>query len=314
MSSVRPVAGISSEEEALRHYAARKWSSELITNLDWRRIAEIARAIAMNSGFEMTGTRIDPEGGCEFIMSQGRWPKKASTVVRLTGWNQWMASADCLRRFTEHLKAHKNHQGIFIAPGGFATTARHIAQLHHIETIDAEALATKLNSLPSEQSDFYFDIGTAGAASTPSCPSCLKPLVHHTEQGIPAGPIKLLPDKCYRQSDIIAEPIHARRLEVLAHCEVLFLREVWARDIIIHGVASGDFICEGALLLNPGGVLQGSVAARSIHVRPGGILDGETRILEGTLEHRIEPKQAWRWTCENADCDDRCAQVCLHPH
>ena len=301
--------------EDLRHYAACKWSPELISSLDWRRIAEITRAMAQNAGYELSGTSIDLEAGCEFTMSCGFLRRKQDTIVRLAQWNQWMASSACLDRFAQTLQSLKNTTGIFVAPGGFAPAARHLAQMAHIELVDAESLAAKLNSLPSEHSDFFFDIGTAGNASTPSCPSCLTSLTQNYDVSKAViGDFLSLPDITYRQSDIVAEPVAARRLEVLQHCEVRFLREVHAQDIVVHGMADGDFVCEGTLLLNPGGIVHGSVAARSVLVRPGGALHGETRILDGSLEPRFAPPGVCTWKCANPYPKQRCKSVRLLPH
>ena len=93
-----------------------------------------------------------------------------------------------------------------------------------------------------------------------------------------------------------------------------FLSEVHAQEIIISGVAAGAFICEGTLLLNPGAVLRGTVAARSVLVRPGAELDGETRILEGPLKVSADMEAEWMWRCTNSAGLEPCKAVRFLPH
>ena len=119
----------------------------------------------------------------------------------------------------------------------------------------------------------------------------------------------------YRTSDIVADPVLARRLEIDRDCEVHFLREVRAKEVCIHGRAIGDVVCDGLVRLNPGAVLLGNVAARSVLVRPGAELRGDTRILKagelGTVE---KSPTAWLWTCGKLPPQKGCEKVRLLPH
>ena len=315
MSSLRHHEPSNDREAATNGgYVASKWSPELIVSLDWKRITEIARAMASTAGFELAATQLQTDGRADFEMTARGLDPKHRARVRLTPWDQWTASGDSIRDFAQTMKEASVKHGIYIAPGGFSPAAQNAASAAGIEVVDALALALQLNALPPAHSDFFFEIGTAGAASVPSCPVCLSQLklmpdtvASHDETH---GP----PDISYRTSDIIADAVVARRVEIVRDCEVQFLREVRARDVIVHGVAAGDFICEGAMLLNPGAVLTGTVAARSVLVRPGAELHGETRILDGPLPnlHPTAPVIVWR--CSNPCGLDKCKTVRFVPH
>ena len=290
--------------------SAPRWTVEQVTRLDWKRIVEIMRALSAATGFTLGKTRVDADGTAEFVIANG--PQRV--LVRLAPWNRWMAGLECLTRFSERLHLHANHRGIYLAPEGFDQSALHAARLSGIETVDADALVKRLNKLPAEHRDFYFDIATAGDATTPSCPVCIRPLILVEESSAQEFDPRKLPDLRYATSDIVAGPVHARRIEVMKRSEVQFLQEVRAGDVEVHGVVTGDFLCEGKLALHPGATLYGSVAARSIIVSPGAQLIGETRILADKPEsfgrttlHRV-------WRCRSSQNTPGCAAVALDPH
>ncbi len=241
-------------------------------------------------------------------------PWSPKTLVRIASWNQWMARMECVTRMDHELKFFHNHRGIFIAPGGFAPSALLHAKICGIETVDAAALAARLNEIPVEHQEYLFTMGTAGNSSAPSCPYCLRSL-ERTAASLPHTRIlNRLPDLRYDRHDIVAEPVVARRIEILREGEVQFLHGVRARDIIVHGVVSGDFVCQGGVLLNPGAMLIGNVAARSIVVRPGAELNGEARIIDGTTEPACPQPSVKLWHCVNPNPLEKCWTVEFVPH
>jgi hypothetical protein len=301
-------------DSAIYPYASGKWSGELLTSLDWKRLVEIARAMSSSAGFELSSTRVKPDGLTEFEIFQGAGIKANRAVVRLVRWNQWMATAECVTEFADDLREACRSRGILIAPGGFTKSAMHTAIQCGVEAVDANILAERLNALPAEHSDYFFDIGTAGDASTPSCPVCLHRMESQYETTTLSRDFSKLPDLSYRTNDIIAESVTARMIEIHRSCEVHFLHEVRAQDIIIHGVAVGDFVCDGTLLLNPGAALHGSVAARSVLVRPGATLHGLTRIIQGAQESHISEMLTAVWRCPNPKGKATCKDVTFVPH
>ena len=286
------------------------WSAHLIAGLDWKRVLELIRAISVTAGFSVEKSRVAPDGAAEFEMSRGQY----RAVVRLARWNQWMATTECIAKFAERMKQTPDRAGIFVAPEGFEQGAVNLARPGGIECVDGETIAQRLGELPAEHQDFYFKMATAGESTRPSCPVCLRPLtlVNETPEG--TQDFRRLQDFVYSTSDIIAERIIARRVEVLERCEVQFLHEVRARDLIVHGITSGTFLCESAVVLNPGAILYGSVAARSVVVRPGAQLIGETKILDGSPEPFVDIAPASVWRCRNKDPRPGCEQVSFLPH
>ncbi len=274
-----------------------RWSGELIAGLDWKRITQLARALSASYGLKLGKTILSAEGQTDFVITRGDAPAEAGTLVRLTRWHQWMASGECLTQFAMELELRHQNHGMFISPAGFTPTARLIGEKSGIELLDASLMALRLNELPPQHREYFFNLATAGDAGTPSCPACLRPLklVDDTSTLNRAH----LPEIRYTTSDIIGGTVRARRIEVLPYCEVQFLQEVRTGELVVHGKVTGDFVCEGSVVLHPGALLNGSVAARSVIVRPGADMLGDTRILNGKPESFGRGQPVFVWRCEN---------------
>jgi hypothetical protein len=290
------------------------WTEELLRNLDWKRLLEVVRALSVYSGYEPGTTAIEPTGAAQFFIEDPKARQKGRALVRLAPWSRWMATVDCVTAFVETLAAHGQIPGIYIAPAGSTPGAQTAARSRGIQLLDARLLAARLNELPQEYSEYFHDRTVSGVATVPTCPICLRPMTSAEEPDPGKVNVNDLPDLRYATQDIVGEPIHARRIEVLQSGEVHFLREVRAQDVVVNGVVKGDFVCDRSLLLNPGGVLYGSVAARSVLVRPGGALNGETRILQGPLEPIAKLARPWAWRCEHVPSQPGCEKVVFHPH
>lgn len=292
-----------------------RWSAEIITALDWRKLVEIARAVASSAGCEPSATKLSLDGSAEFLVRRGEGLDAWTECVRLAPWNHWMASGECVEQFATALASMRKTRGIYLAPGGVSPSAGIEAARRGIDLVDAEAFAATLNDLPSEHSEYFHDLTLSGKPFVPSCPVCLRPLSRVDDVPQVPGDLTSLPDVSYASSDIVAEPVVARRIEVLRGCEVHFLREVRAHDLIVHGAVVGDFICESSLLLNPGSVLSGTVAARSVLVRPGAELRGETKILQGELGSTENPaSNGWTWRCGYLPSKEGCSTIAFLPH
>ena len=289
--------------------AAVGWSVEVITALDWMRLAELARALAAEAGCELAGSRAMADGSVLFgMIEQPRSPKPQRALVKLAPWNDWGANTGTVERFAQEVATARDTRGILIAPAGFSTSAHHAAQQHRIEAVDASALFQAVQALPADRRDFLFVVTTAGDATTPSCPLCQQKL-RRAEQ-----PVESLPSRTIDSSGIIAEPVVCDQLCVNAGCEATFLQEVRSRSIQVAGHVNGDFICHGPVILEPGATLSGSVAARSLIVRDGGALLGQFRILEGDLEPLVPQTVRWQWRCAASTGRAGCPKIAFEPH
>jgi len=287
------------------------WTPELIASLDWMRMAELVRAIAAHGGCELARSMVLEDGSVMFAMiEQPLTPHPQRALVKIAGWNEWGASPETVMRFAREVRTAQKARGILIAPGGFTPAAMMAAQEHRIEAVDATALHQVLLSLPSERSDFFFDIATAGDCTAPTCPICLQKLTR-----VDSVTRSDLPElREIDLSGLVADHIQARRVFVAPHTEVTFLHEVRAQEIQIAGDATGDFVCEGPVTLLPGATLTGTVAARSMQVENGGELRGNFRILQGPPRSFVTEIRHWQWLCRSDRTKPECARVVFEPH
>ena len=294
--------------------SAAEWSGGLIASLDWLRLAELLRAMAAHAGCQLGGSRVFPDGSVLFAMvERPRSERPQRALVRLVPWNDWEASTQWVETFARELAAATDARGVLVAPGGFSAAARQAASARRIETVDAAQLALAVRSLPAEKQRFFLTLTASGDPCAPSCPVCLKKL---TLVQKPA-PVEMQPvqaDMVFPASAIVAEPVVCSRLIVQAGCEVQFLHSAHAREIIVWGHATGDFVCDGTLRLEPGATLTGTVVTRALDVRDGAELIGPARIIEGPLQAMVHAAPAWQWCCENPDGKPQCKAVVFEQH
>jgi hypothetical protein len=293
-----------------RSTSAPEWSAELVASLDWLRVAEVARAIAEFHGCELAQSCVLPDGAVVFGMVEqppGAAPQRA--LVKVAAWNRWGATAEDISEFGRQIPGGGVARGVLIAPGGFTPAAVMAAQELRIEAVDATALCRVLEALPKERGELLLSIATSGHYTVPSCPICMEKL-----ERVDASADDPPPSRIFAQSGLNAEHIQCGVFEVAAGCEVTFLHEVRAQEIRIAGHASGDFVCEGPVILEPGGTLDGTVAARSVTVRDGGELRGQFRILEGDPKPFFKSARRWHWRCRNPEARPGCSEVRFEPH
>jgi hypothetical protein len=285
------------------------WSPELIASLDWARLVELARSMVAGAGCELAGSRVLPDGSVHFgMIEQPKSSKPRRAMVKIAPWNEWGATADTVTRFAQEVRTARDTRGILIAPAGFSPAALRKAQEFRIEAVDAMALDAALRALPRDKSNFLFVVTTSGDFSTPSCPFCTQKLKRVEQQ------VLELPSRTIDTDGLIADFVVCDRLEVARGCEVTFLQEVRARSLHVFGHASGNFVCEGPVTLEPGGTLSGKVAARSLNVREGGELLAQFRILDGDLGSFVKPAVRWHWRCAATEGRKDCAGVIFEPH
>lgn len=287
------------------------WTPELIAGLDWLRLAELVRAIAAHSGCELARSMVLEDGSVMFAMlEQVNTPHPRRALVKTAAWNEWGATPETVMRFAREVRTAERARGILVAPGGFSPAALLAAQQHQIEAVGADTLHQVLLSLPSERSDFFFNIATAGECRTPTCPVCLRKL----EREDLTSRSRVRETSVIRHMGLVADHVQAESVLIAEGAEANFLHEVRCRELRVAGDATGDFVCEGTVILLPGGMLDGTVAARSLKVEEGGELRGRFRILQGPPQPFVQETSRWQWSCRNTDPKPGCEHVAFEPH
>ena len=291
------------------------WTEAQILSLDWIRLLDITRALAAYTGYEPEAAVIDRDGGAQFSMREAREQKHGHVVViRLAPWNRWIAASACVSAFADTVRGQERTHAIYLAPAGASRGALEASQEGGVQLLHASTLAGRLNDLPRQYRDYFHARTFSGNSSIPTCPVCLRLMTRSEETAPTLVDADDLPDRRYHTHDIIGETVLARRIEVLPQGEVYFLREVHAKDMVSDGTVEGDFLCDGSLELRSGGVLTGTVAARSIKVHPGGVLHGRTRILKGKPEPIVQSVTPWVWRCQQETPNAGCEGIMFLPH
>jgi hypothetical protein len=291
------------------------WSPELIAGLDWLRLGELLRAIAAQAGCELGPSRVQLDGSVQFAMLEA--PKslhERRALVKLVGWKEWGATPETVQAFVQELgRIREPTRGILVAPDGFSAAAKNRALNLQIEAIDAVQLHASLTRLAPEQADFFYTVTTAGSCKVPTCPVCLRKLSRVEQQSTRA--LRSVPgEMVFQSSSLVPDPVACGRLEVMRDCEVTFLHEVRAKEMLVRGHVSGDFICEGPVTLERGATLAGTVAARSVDVQDGAEILGQFRILDGITDALTQLAPTWFWRCLNDSGKAQCRNVLFEPH
>ena len=147
-----------------------RWTAEMLAGLDWRKLTELARALAASSGCEVGTDAITVDGMTQFIITQQSGGATLTSLVRLAPWNHWMATGECVEKYAADLASHRRTRGVYLSPGGVSPAARIEASRRGIEVVDAEVLSATLNALPAVHSEFFHDITFSGKPFVPELP------------------------------------------------------------------------------------------------------------------------------------------------
>jgi len=78
--------------------------------------------------------------------------------------------------------------------------------------------------------------------------------------------------------------LSASEIVVEKRAEVQFFRRVRVSNMEIRGRMSGEIVADGLVTIRKNGVLEGTVAAKSINVEKGGVFSGQLIIGKGHLQ------------------------------
>ncbi len=295
---------------------AVEWVVEDLAALDWCRLAELLRAVAVNAGCRLGPSKVNPDGSVHFAMlARPQMLEQQRTLVGLSAWNQWSATPESVNTFAWELsRIRERTHGVFVAPAGSTPAGLSRAAELGIEIVDAAKLAITLSNLPPDQSSFFFQLTMKGDPSTPTCPICMNRLTRVQQSGV-SGPIYRPTELTFQASTVVPDPVDCDKLEVLPGCEVTFLHEVRTRrDTVISGHATGDFVCLGTFVIMPGASVSGTVAARAVDVRTGADFAGQSRILDSIPASLSNAQPAWFWRCQHPSSTPECRKVRFDPH
>jgi Restriction endonuclease/Topoisomerase DNA binding C4 zinc finger len=149
----------------------RKWSPELLRQLEWRRFEELC--VAYYEALGLT-TRISPggaDGGVEIALYERR-AEAPFALARCKAWDAYRVGEKSVRELSRAMVAAKFTEGVLLTSGRFTQEALALARNERIELIDGAALLGKIDALPADKSLGLLKFATQGDFITPTCPAC----------------------------------------------------------------------------------------------------------------------------------------------
>ena len=253
------------------------WSRELLFRMDWKRFADLTARLVGEGGYRTRLLEQDRDGGGLWSVSEGLLRRQV-THLRFGPWKSRMIGVAEVRAFYTRLLEERMHNGVFVTVGEFSAEARSFANGRMIELIDGDRYLETVRRIPIMERDRLLHEWTQDDFTTPSCPACGERMgLRECEAPAYEGRGEDL-----RFVDLIRvkRQIRCDLLTVEATGRVFFERPAYCRTMIVRGQVTGEFVCEGTVEVHPGARIAGNVAARSIRMFSGGVVDGEMRIAK----------------------------------
>jgi hypothetical protein len=276
----------------------QEWSLDLLQQLDWKRFEELTRMIVTKGGYRAEVVSVSPQADVSLSIYNGGGRRKPDAMIRCPQWEKTRVGEDQLRLFFTDLLNRGLKQGTFITPGLFSSAAAAYARDHDLELIDGPAYLEMLERLAPEDRLYLLKLATAGEFFVPTCPLCGGKMEQRQSD---APHSERLPRKMtFRKSETVSLRVRCNKLTIGKRADVQFLKEVHAMNMVIRGRTVGNFTCNGTVNIEPSGTVIGLVAARAVHLAPGGTLDGEMKILNTReiLPIATDPQETF-WGCRN---------------
>jgi restriction system protein len=149
----------------------RKWSPELLKQLEWRRFEELCAAYYEAQGFTTSVSEGGTPGGVDIFL-HAKGAERASSIARCKAWDAYRIGAKAVRELRGAMTAAKIAEGVLLTSGRFTQEAVKLAGQEGIQTIDGAALLDKMAALPPEKALALLKFATQGDFLTPTCPVC----------------------------------------------------------------------------------------------------------------------------------------------
>lgn len=279
------------------------WGLETLWRMDWKRFQEVVSLVLARGGFTSEVAWVRPDGTTVLSVVPRQARKGGESLVQCAGWNHYEVGAPSLLEFYKSVVNEGVSRGIYVTPGKFDQNAIIFARSKNLELIDGAEFLRTIERMTVEEQQMYRRMALVGPWDVPSCPSCATKL-QLIEVAFPSGQAqKDLADIVFKTDQRASSMVYCRHLVVKPGVEVLFLKGVEAESMEVAGRVMGNLVCRGKLVVKAGACVSGLVAARSISLEAGGLLEAEARILnEAEIQSvRPQPKQ-FLWKCPQIRC------------
>jgi restriction system protein len=147
----------------------RKWSPELLKQLEWRRLEELCAAYYEALGFATRISGAGTEAGVDIVIQE---KDKPVSIARCKAWDAYRVGVKSVRELRRAMAAAKIADGVLLTSGRFTQEAVNLAAAEGIRLIDGPALLDSIAALPPEKASGLLKFATQGDFLTPTCPFC----------------------------------------------------------------------------------------------------------------------------------------------
>lgn len=279
------------------------WSQEILRRMDWKRFQELVSLVLARGGFTSEVAWIRPDGTTVLSVIAGGKKRQYEALLQCAGWNGYDVGATSLLEFYKSVLSQGAQRGIYVTPGRFDQNAQIFARTKNLELIDGVEFLRTISRMTPEEQNTLKRMAFVGSWETPTCPSCARKL-ELKEIGFPVGPQhKDLRDFVFKENQHVSSQLYGKNILVKPGVDVLFLKGVEVETMQVEGRVMGNIICRGKLTVSAGACVSGLVAARSIKLEPGGLLEAEARILNAEEIQPVQPQPKQTiWACPTSKC------------
>jgi restriction system protein len=149
----------------------RKWTPELLKQLEWRRFEELCVAYYQGLGFTTNVESIAADGGVDIVLNMPP-SELAHSVARCKAWDAYRVGTKAVKELRLSANAARIPNAVLLTAGRFTQEALDLAVKENIDMIDGTDLLDRIAALPPEQSTALLKFAIAGDFLTPTCPRC----------------------------------------------------------------------------------------------------------------------------------------------
>jgi restriction system protein len=159
------------QASARAKFDTRRWTPELLKELEWRRFEELCVAYYEALGFTTRIDNIGEDGGVDILF---RLPNSegAASVARCKAWDAYRVGVKAVKELRASATAMKIDEAVLLTSGRFTQEALDLARKEKIEMVDGAGLLKRIAALPEEKSASLLKFATSGDFLTPTCPRC----------------------------------------------------------------------------------------------------------------------------------------------
>ena len=161
----------SAQAAALAGVDKRKWSAELLKQLEWRRFEELSVAYLEVLGYQAKVERSRTQAGVDIRLT-APGAERASLLGQCKPWDAYRVGPKSARELRAAMSAAGLDKGLLVTSGRFTPEAAAYAREQGIHLMDGAELLAGIAGLAPEKSAALLKFATQGDFLTPTCPGC----------------------------------------------------------------------------------------------------------------------------------------------